>query len=125
MRESVRAISLIARCFASPRGPRRRANALAVIAVVGEIHVPLNTIAQQWTDQRWEPPILLRAAFPLDLEAAALADLRRLPGDLHELLDVGPSNKPIELYLLANRAGYARHMDQRWPGVPNRRAMFI
>jgi hypothetical protein len=125
MRESVRAMSLGAPCSASPRGPRRRAIALAVISVVGAILAPLNTIAQQWTDQRWEPPILLRAAFPLDLEAAALADLRRLPADLHELLDVGTSNEPVELYLFADKASYARHMAQRWPGVPNRRAMFV
>jgi len=86
---------------------------------------PLAAQAPVWPDQRQVGPFLCHANFKLDAYEPLLADLGRLQNDLVEALGVAPTRETIHVYLFARKATYREYVEQYFPDVPMRRALFI
>lgn len=81
--------------------------------------------AADWADVRVAGPFVCRANFSLEGYEVLLDDLANLQGDLVRVLGVPPAEERIELYLFKTESGYRRYLDAYFPGVPERRALYV
>jgi hypothetical protein len=81
--------------------------------------------ARGWTDRRTEGTFDYHADFPLDSRRTILNELPPLRGQLAESLGITMSGDSIDVYLFANQSTYNWYLQQHFPGVPSRKAMFI
>jgi hypothetical protein len=81
--------------------------------------------AEPWSDTRAVGALLVRAQFDLNPYAALLDELVALHGTLDYALAIGRPRDPIEIYLLADKRSYRRHLAEHVPNVPDRRALFV
>jgi hypothetical protein len=79
----------------------------------------------RWPDERTVGPFVWHADFPLDNHPRLVAEVSRLQRDLNALLGVGEPHEPIHLFLFAEQATYQAYLKQYFPGVPDRRALFV
>ena len=73
--------------------------------------------AADWTDCRAAGPLVCRADFSLTPYEPLLAELAQLQLDLVRQLGVPPAAEPIEVYLFADQATYARYVRRCAPGA--------
>lgn len=121
--------------YAGSRGctPRDRAaraalrvlTSVAAITVVAVAAGPSTAAAQHWVDLVHVPPFVCHADFPLVDEGPLLAELAQLENDLVRYLAIAPSGERIDLYLFADRSRYREFLAQRYPQLPDRRALFV
>ena len=78
-----------------------------------------------WTDERSAGPFVFRADFRLDRHRQLLVQMTQLQRDLQSALSICGSVEPIDVYLFADSSIYRHYMQKYFPGVPNRRAMFV
>jgi hypothetical protein len=78
-----------------------------------------------WTDERQAGPFVFHADFHLARQQPLLAQMTFLQRDLVAALSIRNSNEPIDVYLFADGSTYGYYMRKYFPGVPNRRAMFV
>jgi hypothetical protein len=79
----------------------------------------------RWPDERQAGPFLCHADFSLADQQAMLTELARLEQDLTSTLQAKPSRESVHLFLFEKRATYQAYLQQHFPKVPYRRALFI
>lgn len=81
--------------------------------------------AAEWPDQRTAGPFLCHADFSLADNQNLVSELAQLQRDLRPILGRGEPDEPIHLFLFAEKATYQAYLKQYFPGVPDRRALFV
>ena len=79
----------------------------------------------RWPDERQAGPFQVHADFSLASQTELLAELARLQQDLAATLGARPSREPVHLFLFEKKPTYQAYMQQHFPKVPYRRALFI
>jgi hypothetical protein len=79
----------------------------------------------RWPDQRAAGPFLCHADFSLADNQHLMQELAQLQRDLAPLLGSAEPREPIHLFLFAEKATYQAYLKQYFPGVPDRRALFV
>lgn len=80
----------------------------------------------EWTDGRHAERFVCRANFRLaEVEDTLFGDLARLERDLTDTLQIRPASSPVELFLFRDRDSYRNYVEQAYPEVPYRRALFV
>lgn len=82
-------------------------------------------MAEEWVDARTAGPFVCRANFPLNGVEGLFAELAQLQDDLVRALGIQPAGEAIEIYLFRDQPSYRRHLAERFPQVPYRRALYI
>lgn len=81
--------------------------------------------ADPWTDGFYAPPYVCRANFTLAENEPLFLQLRQLQVDVVQRLGVPATREPVELYLFRDKATYRAYVEQRFPEVPFRKALFV
>src|SRR5262245_62995949 len=79
----------------------------------------------RWPDERQAGPFLCHADFRLDEQQPLLAELADLQKDLTKVLGATQSRETVHLFLFQAKPTYQAYMQQYFPKVPYRRALFI
>jgi hypothetical protein len=102
----------------------RRCVALAAIFIALASSQPL-AAQPRWPDERQAGPFLCHADFSLDAQQPLLAELADLQRDLVKVLGAAESRETVHLFLFQAKPTYQAYMQQYFPKVPYRRALFI
>jgi hypothetical protein len=86
---------------------------------------PLAHAVEKWTDTRSVGPFVCQATFPLTECDPVLVELPELQRELSRTLGIPPARRPIGIYLLADAAEHHSYLQQHFPKVPYRRALFV
>ena len=78
-----------------------------------------------WIDQRQVGPFIVRATFDLKAYEVILDELPELERELRRVLALSPCKEPISILLLKDEKEHRDYLNQRFPGVPYRRALFV
>jgi hypothetical protein len=81
--------------------------------------------APEWADYRASGPFQCRADFPLEAYEGLFRELDALQRELTRTLGVAPASEPVEVYLFRDQATHREFMQQWYPRVPYRRALFV
>ena len=81
--------------------------------------------APVWADYRASGPFQCRADFPLTPYEDLFGELADLQQELTRTLGVAPAREPVEVYLFRDRATHQAFMQQWYPRIPYRRALFV
>jgi hypothetical protein len=96
----------------------------AFAAVVATLPSPANA-ESRWPDERTVGPFVWHADFSLGDHERLVAEVGQLQRDLAELLGIGEPREAVHLFLFAEKASYQAYLKQYFPGVPDRRALFV
>lgn len=105
---------------------RRRflaAGSLGLAAVAGSL--ARRAAAQAWVDRRAYGPFQCVAEFPLAPWDGFFRELSRLELEIQRTLGLTPAAQTIEVFLLADAQTHRAHLQQLFPRVPYRRALFV
>ena len=87
---------------------------------------PAAALAQaRWPDERQAGPFLCHADFSLAGQQSLLDELADLQKDLTTVLGARESRESVHLFLFQTKASYQAYLQQYFPKVPYRRALFI
>ena len=86
---------------------------------------PVALAADAWVDKRTIGPFICQATFPLADCEPILKELPELQRELTRTLGIPPTRKPIGIFLFSNAAQHQAYIEQHFPHVPYRRALFI
>jgi hypothetical protein len=78
-----------------------------------------------WVDRGEYGPFQCQAAFPLASLAGVFDELGRLQLELQRTLAAPPSGQRVAVYLLADEANHRRFLQDLYPGLPYRRALYV
>jgi hypothetical protein len=78
-----------------------------------------------WPDEQRAGPFLCHADFPLAEQKPLLAELAVVEDDLRKTLGTPAVSEPIHLFLFQSKQSYQGYMQQYFPRVPYRRALYI
>lgn len=81
--------------------------------------------AEPWVDTRQVGPFVCQATFSLEELDPFFAELESLDADLIRTLGIEPSRQPIYVYLFSNAQAHRQYVEQHYPNVPYRRALFV
>jgi Protein of unknown function (DUF1570) len=79
----------------------------------------------RWPDERQAGRFLCHADFSLVEEQPLLDEVSRLQSELGAILGAPTSREPVHLFLFQAKTTYQTYLEQYFPRVPNRRALFI
>ena len=79
----------------------------------------------RWPDERQAGPFSCHADFDLASQESLLAELANLQQDLAKMLGATQPRETVHLFLFQTRATYQAYLQQHFPSVPDRRALFI
>lgn len=79
----------------------------------------------RWVDELTYGAVICHANFSLANYRALLDETSRLQSDLQQTLGVSPSREPIHLFLFERAGAYRWYMNEYFPSVPYRRALYI
>jgi hypothetical protein len=79
----------------------------------------------QWTTEFSSGIFTVHCDFELEQKASLVAEMNSVREDLRLLLEVNPAQPKIHIVLFGTESEYRRYMDKYFPGVPQRRAIFI
>jgi hypothetical protein len=79
----------------------------------------------RWPDERQAGRFLCHADFSLVEEQPLLDEVSRLQAELGAILGAPTSREPVHLFLFQAKTTYQTYLEQYFPRVPNRRALFI
>ena len=86
---------------------------------------PFALAQSRWPDERSVGAFVWHADFSLGDHERLMAEVGQLQRDLSEMLGIGEPREPIHLFLFAEKASYQAYLKQYFPGVPDRRALFV
>ncbi|MCE9547145.1 MAG: DUF1570 domain-containing protein [Planctomycetia bacterium] len=98
---------------------------LMLLAAIVACGFPRFASAQGWRDQRAFGPFVCYADFPLASYDPLISELGEIQAELVQRLQLPPADKHIEVYLFRDRMSYRRYLNQRFPNVPYRQALFV
>lgn len=105
---------------------RLRYLGIAAIAVLELAAAPFASLAADaWIDTRSIGPFVCQATFPLTECEPLLLELPDLQRELTRTLGTPPARKPIGIFLFSTSAQHQAYIEQHFPQVPYRRALFI
>jgi hypothetical protein len=78
-----------------------------------------------WVDTRQLGPFVCAATFPLDQYEPLFAELPGLQQELVRVLGIAPAAEPVHIYLFADADAHRAYIDEHYPHVPYRRALYI
>jgi hypothetical protein len=81
--------------------------------------------AQPWPYEQTAGVFHCHSTFNLQPHRALFDELGELERDLHATLGVARVREPVRVYLLASQESYQRYVQQYFPDVPYRRALFV
>lgn len=81
--------------------------------------------AAAWVDYRQHGPFQCRATFPLGDLTPLFQDLSALEKELQRTLAVPPAEQPINVCLLNDQQSHREVLNQLFPRVPYRRALYV
>jgi hypothetical protein len=79
----------------------------------------------RWPDEREVGPFLCHADFPLEGHQRLLEEMAGLQEDLVQTLGARESREPVHLFLFRARTTYQAYLQQYFPRVPYRRALYM
>lgn len=105
----------------------------ACLVAVATVLLALQTVAptsaahagDAWIDKRTIGPFFCQATFPLADCEPILIELPELQRELTRTLGIPPARKPIGIYLFTTASQHQAYIEQHFPHVPYRRALFI
>ena len=80
---------------------------------------------QRWPDERSAGPFVCHANFSLENYGTLLAEMGQLQRDLTSTLGIEAAREPMHLFLFADKQTYQAYLQRYFPGVPQRRALFV
>jgi hypothetical protein len=106
--------------------PRRASSALLIILLLASLPV----YAQENSASRWPAEKIVgvfhcHADFPFGRDELLLSQLGDLARDVTSAVGLLPSKEPIHLFLFHDKEAYQAYLQQHFPRVPYRRALFI
>jgi hypothetical protein len=104
---------------------RRRFLQAAVAACAAGPRVLASEQAQGWVDRRTFGPFVCTSAFPLGELEAVFLELAKLESELHRTLAVPSARQTVDVFLLADQATHRAFLEQLYPHVPYRRALYV
>jgi hypothetical protein len=81
--------------------------------------------AEHWVDTRQSGPFICQATFPLKEYEPLLAELQELQPELVRVLGVSPAPVPVYIYLFSDAQSHRRYLEEHYPDVPYRPALFV
>jgi len=87
--------------------------------------LPAAAPADPWVDSRVFGPFVCRADFVLAPYESVFTDLAEIQHDLARRLGLPPAQERIELYLFRDQAAYQAYLQQWFPKMPYRRALYV
>lgn len=69
--------------------------------------------------------LVLLSDFRIDYNHEVIVDLKELRGDVLDVLELQPSDRPVVVYLFENEQLYYDYLKSTWPMLPYRRAYFF
>lgn len=78
-----------------------------------------------WLDRRKYGPFEISATFPLNAYDQTFANLGHLEFELQRTLGVPPADKPVEVYLFSDKSSHRQYLQNTFPRVPYRRALYV
>jgi len=81
--------------------------------------------AGEWVDGFKVGPFQLRSEFKLTEKHSLIKQLTRLQADLKTILQIEPSNRPIEINLFRSKGNYVNYLSERVPEGVGRQALFV
>jgi hypothetical protein len=81
--------------------------------------------SEPWSDGFYAPPYACRANFELAGREPLFSQLRQLQTDVVQKLGVPAAPEPVELFLFRDKTTYRAYLEQRFPDVPFRKALFV
>jgi hypothetical protein len=94
-------------------------------ATATRVQAALVQAAPVWVDRREYGPFQCVAAFPLAPLASVFQELSRLEHEVQRTLGLPPAAATVEVYLLADEASHRALLEQLYPRVPYRRALYV
>ena len=79
----------------------------------------------KWVDRRCYGPFHCQATFTLGSYAPIFQELATLERELHRTLALAPAREPIDLYLLSDESSHRHYLEQLYPRIPYRRALYV
>ena len=86
---------------------------------------PVAATARPWVDERAFGAFQCHADFPLAPYENLLAEMAGVQGDLVRTLGIQAAREPVELYFFRDKTAYRSYLQNRYPDVPYRRALFV
>jgi hypothetical protein len=83
------------------------------------------TAEPAWIDARQVGPFTIYATFPLAEYDRLFSELPELQGEISRTLGLPAARAPITVYLFANADEYRQYLQQQFPKIPFRTALFI
>jgi hypothetical protein len=109
--------------------PRSSASAFALTCALfcwlSTISASATTEQPVWTDSRQVGPFIIQANFSLKPHERLFDTLPELQRELTRTLGVAPAKGPIYVYLFDEQAQYQTYLQQHFPKVPYRTALFV
>jgi Protein of unknown function (DUF1570) len=99
--------------------------AAALAALLPFVVAAATSAENRWPDERRAGPFLCHADFSLGPQQPLLDEVSRLQADLGSVLGAPQSREPVHLFLFQAKTTYQTYLEQYFPRVPNRRALFI
>lgn len=81
--------------------------------------------AHGWADRRTFGPFVCTSAFPLGALQEVFLELARLESELHRTLAVPSARQTVDVFLLGDEPAHRAFMEQLYPHVPYRRALYV
>jgi hypothetical protein len=81
--------------------------------------------AEPWIDTRQSGNFICQATFPLKEYEPLLAQLQQLQPELVRTLGIAPASEPTYIYLFSNKEAHREYLEQHYPTVPYRPALFV
>ena len=82
-------------------------------------------VGEGWVDGRRADPFIFRANYSLAEEEPCYDELKQLESELVRTLALQMHGEPVELYLFRDKTTYREYLSSYYPGVPQRRALFV
>lgn len=104
---------------------RRRFLQAAIAACAAGPQALASGQADGWADRRTFGPFVCTSAFPLGALEEVFLELASLESELHRTLAVPPARQAVDVFLLADQATHRAFLEQLYPRVPYRRALYV
>ncbi|QDS99820.1 hypothetical protein [Adhaeretor mobilis] len=99
--------------------------ALAACGIAATPGIATSAKHPGWLDHRQYGPFQIAATFPLAAYDRDFAELGHLEFELQRTLSVPPAKRPVDVYLLESAQAHRRYLQQVYPRVPYRRALYV
>jgi hypothetical protein len=103
----------------------RLAAPLCMLVLSLALCAPSARAESRWPDERQAGPFLCHADFSLAGQESLLEEMALLQQDLTTTLGARESRESVHVFLFQTRTTYQGYMQQHFPRVPDRRALFI